>query len=480
MSWARRGSATISPGSLIIGASVILATGLLIANIESKVLFYIAGAPVILMALVDFEWNLGLMFLALHFAATRKTWMLEYSNDGRWVVLFMLAIKFLMPLRKKGKETNIALIQIGFGAFCAMATFSSFHSLNFRTSLYRSISLWFMYFAVFLSLWRYMDSREKIERMIRIFAYIAFGMVIGTFINHQTDGKGAEFWGRLKGYYVNPNTLGLMLTMQIPFALWIFTTPKFNVGFWRTLHFLMLISAIVALVMSGSRAALVGVLVGVAAYIALRYRSRLLFYATIGMMLGGITYGLLSDVVRTKYFQDVVYRKDTLDEGSGRIRLWKLAWQLSKRTPWIGYGFGTSEIVLWAQGDYLKIGSADPQGIHAHNTFLRLLLEMGTVGVIFGVIFLASFSRCIALLIRASPTNELFNLVIALFATLLAGMFDSVFESWGLSVGCILAVPYWTCVMLMYRMNFHIEDFVNADDTERPHGIIFTASRYGK
>lgn len=468
-----------SPAAVLMAVLLTIISVILVLFSQSSAPIYILAIPALALALVNYNWNMGLMILILQFGGTYVPWMIEYAPDGRWVVLFMIALKGVFPMIYKGRRTRVAPIQIGFAAFCILATFTSLNSAAFRTSFYRSISLWLLFFAVFVSLWRYMDTRVKIERFMRISVYIATGMLIMGFWGILAGSAQNIFSQRIKMYYINPNTLGLMLTMQVPFTYWLASSKEYGTGLLRMFHRFAFGLSLLALFMSGSRAAIAGVLVGSMVYFAFRFKSRLLLYAVVIMTLVGIWYGVVTDVIQTRFFQGVVYRKESFDEGSGRLELWRIAWRLSKKEPVFGYGFGTSEIVLWAEGDYQKIGSSDPQGIHTHNSLLRLLIEMGWAGISFSILFFISLFRRFAHLARASPTRELHSLMLVLFATIIAGLVDSFFESWALSVGCILAIPFWTVVMLIYRVAYDMNDFVKPGDTEQQSAGIFKASRYG-
>ncbi|MCP4215550.1 MAG: hypothetical protein GY765_12930, partial [bacterium] len=117
-----------------------------------------------------------------------------------------------------------------------------------------------------------------------IIAFLGFVIVASVFSpDHSTH---YELTGRTAGIYKNPNTLGLMAmqtffliiywwrkSMGKPLSKWIFA-------------FAILVAA--ALVMSGSRAAILGILVGLFVYFACysRVYKRVLSNMTIVAMLG--------------------------------------------------------------------------------------------------------------------------------------------------------------------------------------------------
>lgn len=472
----RQVTTRVVPSSGLVAFFMVLVIGIaiLVLFTQSYSLIYLIGAPVLVISIWNYSVNWFLLLLALNFAATRTPWMLQYANGGRWAMMFLLGVKFALPMIDRGKRIGISGIQIGFGAFCTLAILSTADAEPFKTSLYRSISLWFMYFAVFVSLWRYLDSREKVETFIRIFVYVCAGMV---FAGHAAKifigPEGFEILGRFKGYYLNPNTLGLVMTLQIPFSFWLANSKKYAQGFFRQLHWIIFGISLYSLILSGSRAAIAGVVIGILVYLSLRYRSRMFIIAAIFATFMGASYSVFKDVIESKFFQEVIYRKETLPEGSGRLEIWKEAIKLSRKRPILGWGFGTSEKAMWAGGELTKLKSDIPYGVHTHNSFLRLLVELGWLGTIFGIYFIFSILRRIGKLLQKIPSEELYSLVILMVAGIIAGMVDSLFESWALSVGCILAVPFWTTVMLIYRMDYRVEDYVEEKDTLRKVGAVY-------
>lgn len=453
---------------------IVIGVSILILFTQSYSLIYLLGVPVLVISIWNYSVNWFLLLLALNFAATRTPWMLEYANDGRWAMMFLLGVKFILPMIDRGKQIGISGIQIGFGAFCTLAILSAADAEPFQISLYRSISLWFMYFAVFVSLWRYLDSREKVEKFIRIFVYVCAGMVFAGHIARMLIGpEKFEILGRFKGYYLNPNTLGLAMTLQIPFSFWLVNSKRYSKGFFKQLHWVIFGVSLYSLVISGSRAAIAGGLIGMLVYLSLRYGSRMLILAAIFATFVGATYGIFKEVIESKFFQEVVYRKETLPEGSGRLDIWKEALKLSRKRPILGWGFGTSEKAMWAGGELTKLKSDIPYGVHTHNSFLRLLVELGWLGTSFGIFFVFSVLRRMGKLLQKIPSEELYSLVILMIAGIISGIVDSLFESWALSAGCVLAVPFWTTVMLIYRMDYRVKDFLEEKDTPRKVGSVY-------
>ena len=460
----QRGQA-LSPGTAIIGFSLIFGTIIMVITGEKYAFIYLIAIPALIISLVNYEWNFAMWLVCVNVAAGYQELMHEYSLMFRWVMLGILASKFALPMIKKGKTVRSRGIQVGFGLFCFFALLSTMGSAAFQTSLYRTISLWLMYFAVFFSLWRYLDSRKKVDRFIRIWIYIAGAFIVVGLVEGLLGYEEAFLWDRLKGLYINPNTLGLLDTMYIPLSFWLIINKQFcHKKRWRWFHCFLFGSAVLSLVLSGSRAAMLGLIAGGIFYLGFRFQRRLIIYFALLATLAGIFSGFVEEITQTTFVQDVLYRKATLEAFGGRKEGWEASLRLYKRNPVLGYGFGTSDIALAAGGDVRKMAEMQ-SGAQTHNNFLRVLLEMGGVGIAFSALFLISLILSIYRLMKKIPTRELFDLVSIMVTGIIAGIVDSVFESWMLGVGNLFCVPYWAVVMLIYRMNYRVDDYVEKDDT---------------
>jgi hypothetical protein len=108
-------------------------------------------------------------------------------------------------------------------------------------SLYRTISLWLLFIAICFTLWRYIDSREKITEWIRIAVHVITLWLLIGLIYHRGNPEMAEITqqaSRYSGAYYNPNMLGLATMIQIPYSFFLYRYEKnknkkgFYIGCW--------------------------------------------------------------------------------------------------------------------------------------------------------------------------------------------------------------------------------------------------------
>ena len=106
------------------------------------------------------------------------------------------------------------------------------------------------------------------------------------------------------------------------------------------------------------------------------------------LLLGGIRVGLLPTSVTeriTSFSEDLqfgdVRGEDITDENYAvleRLAHWQAALAMAEDRPWLGVGFGNYEP---AYAEYALINWPYPLG-HAHNYYLNLLAETGTIGLL--------------------------------------------------------------------------------------------------
>jgi len=126
------------------------------------------------------------------------------------------------------------------------------------------------------------------------------------------------------------------------------------------------------------------------------------------------------------------------EETSGRLTLWERGWNLYKEGPFWGTGFGgKDDLSASVASSFKPISSYAPS---THNSYLRLLLDLGLTGVVF-VLF--AFS---VLLYRAWKHLKYFedpHLGAVLFTIITASLTNAFFESWLFGFGNSVTVPFW-------------------------------------
>ncbi|NOU11230.1 MAG: O-antigen ligase family protein [Nitrospira sp.] len=201
---------------------------------------------------------------------------------------------------------------------------------------------------------------EQYEQGLKLFAVLTTGLLVAfawyDYVPGTRLGTGKNI--------LNPNTIALVSTSVFMAAMAI-----------RTLAIRLVVMGLITtvIVLTGSRAAAIAVVLGLAATGWLRLRSHgrpvlllfglgCLFIAGTVLMYGGQVYDTL----------DRLYSLSTADRGigsgaSGRLEAWKSTWELFLRNPFIGVGFRAHEFLL-------RVDSS------SHNGYLATLAEVGLIG----------------------------------------------------------------------------------------------------
>ena len=85
---------------------------------------------------------------------------------------------------------------------------------------------------------------------------------------------------------------------------------------------------------------------------------------------------------------------------TGRTAIWAAVYEKVRASPWLGYGYGASRLIL--SEDWSGIASNPP---HAHNMILQSLLSVGVIGTLF--LFLVLLWQTKALVKRPAAFRDL-------------------------------------------------------------------------
>jgi O-antigen ligase len=243
------------------------------------------------------------------------------------------------------------------------------------------------------------------------------------------------FDGRATGIHANPNTFAFMcllgfgldlgLRKHLPFYMVLVTAPIFLIG----------------VVATGSRGALLGVLVA-PAYLLLRRRGRQRSARIAAGMLLGFAFLLAVPLPGTFDLQDVLDRTfggERVDL-SGRQEAWDNMLVLYRSEPVFGHGLRSTNLAL---GAAREVGDVE-DGLGGHSSYLAVLAETGLTGAIplFGAILLA-------LLLPAPRDPNALTAWVAASGVVVAGLGHMIGESFVLGVGSPFPLVFWTGVTVL-------------------------------
>jgi O-antigen ligase len=263
-------------------------------------------------------------------------------------------------------------------------------SLFWTYSLDDTIRLTQTYAQMFLMVWILWDLCTT-PAVLRTFlaayivgAYVSVGSVIANFLAGQVISVGTE--SRYSGAGMNANELAIILALGIPVAWHLATTapPGTRSRILQLLSYAYVPICLPAILLTGTRTGLFvslpGLLFVVFTSNRLKSLQRVLVFAVLAA--GAI---VLVDYIPSSTLDRLATTGasiSTWDLG-GRVRLWSSSLDVYSNFPILGVGAGSLHAPLII-------------GVHAHNTFISILAELGPIGLIlFAAILIVVFSQAV-------------------------------------------------------------------------------------
>lgn len=433
----------------------------------------IIGTIAIIWSTASLEVTWIFLLISLHIGGTLDSRWAEYAFSGRWVFLFLFTIRVIQLALSKAKKDSYPEIFWLFIAYTLVATASVAGSFYFSFSLARTVSLWCLLISVFVVLWQYMDSRDKIVLWIKLSVQVA--TVFLTMSLYTMDMSDIlQQTNRYAGIYSNPNMIGLALVFHVPISFYLLISEgrKQSNRFVQLFYLYSFLLGVFSLIMTGSRASTGGVFIGLCVTLSLHYRSKIVLLLLILTLMTGVIFSyFVEEAFQSNLFQGIVYRQKTFEDMSGRDKLWKTASRLFWQHPVLGWGFGTSDFVMFTGGNKSKLEITARWGTQTHSTLYRVLLETGGLGtIIFFLIILRLIMKIIS--VERKITNQDLNLLfLSIAAICIAGMINCFFESWLFSVGSLITFEYWWAVMVLYKIDKNLDLFAFPEDRTRRPGL---------
>jgi putative inorganic carbon (HCO3(-)) transporter len=212
-------------------------------------------------------------------------------------------------------------------------------------------------------------SKKKLEILFIVTA-LCFGALAlkCTLFGMRTDGS-FRAWGPPESFVYDNNDLGLALNMTLPMMFYL--TREVSSAWLRRILWVSFFCTILAVILTYSRGALLGLVV-VLGTISLRSNRKLLAGALL------IVFAFLLIAFAPPAWMDRMdnFAHGELDESAqGRLHAWQFAWELASQYPITGGGFETFTPGLEAR--------FTPQFSYAgpHSIYFQTLGEQGFVGL---------------------------------------------------------------------------------------------------
>ncbi len=450
---------------------IILAMAVAMSSLIPKYQWLVAGGVVvgIFVGYITASYNYRLMLFLILITLISTSSSFSFGKATFYLRFILIGCfsgwELLLMLRRKTFIHNPTYMHFAMFFLVIVCFTSSTYSLVGGLSFQRALSFLLLFIAIFISVWNHCSNRERMEGIFRILAYTAMVIlllgIVMLIISPGNLYKGSRF----QSIFSNPNAIGAFCTLFTPMIYWIFSISEKRSIMRYVAAGLLIISAI-SIILSGSRASFLGTSVAMLIVLWSTNRMKLLVSTTVLLICVVIVFNIfgvsLSSFGSGTFIGDKLIRYGTIETGSGRSYVWEQGWAFFLEKPLSGWGFGISEIMF-------RTGMVDVGlnfiGGHFHNSYLEYLVNLGVIGALPAYSTLLFILFCSVRLLRMNTDSSTKLLAAVLLGSFSGGMINAFFESWMVSVGSPLCLPFWLVGVLLVKLyvleksrNVHIDD----------------------
>src|SRR5258708_15620238 len=270
-----------------------------------------------------------------------------------------------------GKNASMRPIDLGIlaclalFAFCALVT--AFTGVLRAQTLAQSALLVLMFWVLALTLSRPWLSFDVVRQDLTLrFGLICGAQVVGLIgaLTHQP--WATADYGRFEGLFSNANYAGAMSAIGLMIGLYVISSELRNHMAWGIAGMLALG---LTLLLSGSRGALLALVVGLIPLVRIRASRRVVLLAVGGVIAVGLGLTVMS-YLRPSLGGAFNRALQGSDITSGRLQIYSELVTRWWHMPWFGTGYRTTELLT------------GPHRLTGHDTYLSVLTETGIVGAV--------------------------------------------------------------------------------------------------
>lgn len=340
----------------------------------SPVLFYPLGGITVLLLWrkgMYFEIFLGFFFILI--LSDNLKYTTDFAKTFKNAYIVLLAV--IAVLDRKNFPVQSKILPY-FLPFLLVSIIGIFYSPQIFVSFQKTLSYGLLLFVVpqfFVN-----SFNDRGPEVVKDLIYFAVAMIIlGFLVRFVSPNLVYSHGGRFRGIFGNPNGLGIFGILIFAFAL--ISREYFKALFSKADLRWIFIPIGIALVLSGSRSAVIAVMLF---FLFSRFYRFSPFLGFILFLSVAVAAQLLSrnliEIVNALGISEY-FRVDTLEDGSGRYVAWNFAWEAIQEYFWFGRGFSFDEWLMDTNQDFLN--DLGHQG-GVHNTYLIVWLNTGIVGLI--------------------------------------------------------------------------------------------------
>lgn len=272
----------------------------------------------------------------------------------------------------------------------AWSALSIFWTLDWDSTVTR-VGTYLQVLTMVWLIWELAVTEWRVVGLLQAYVFGALVASMGTIYNFMAGRTAAQFAATIPGMvvwetyrysfaYLNEDDLGLALALSIPMVSYLLVSRKGSL--LKLLCWLQLTAGVVAILLTGSRGALVAAIIGLAMFPLSMFRlPRCQRVASLVACFGLIACGayLIPQSSWTRIFQF----GSELSEGTltHRTVIWAAGLGVFRDHPLLGVGAGAYGPTILRVVDVPHV---------AHNTFLSVLVELGVIGALLLFALLAS------------------------------------------------------------------------------------------
>lgn len=340
------------------------------------------------------------------------------------ILVLVWSLWYLISQWKRVMEARgfwpIALF-VGFGFFSLTYSVATLATM---TEIVRLGSLLGLFFVAQVMIRQEQDFRTVISGLL-------LGLVLPSAVGffQVLTGNGltfAESVNRAYGTFGHPNVFAFYLVLTIFTILGLYAHGKRYTG----IHPITVVLFTVLLLLTQTRGAWLGLVVGLGFVGLVRYRQALvvgsIVLLTILVILPLLSASLTSagiDIKRQPIIGQLVERQLNTSSFDWRVEVWDDMKDRFFERPLFGFGLGSFPTLR-----QLQVFDVYDQGIGAHNDYLRLLVELGLIGCVLYALVLVSWLRAMRAITRHWSGERLFMMGFFL-AFLVMSYFDNLLQA---------------------------------------------------
>jgi O-antigen ligase len=279
------------------------------------------------------------------------------------------------------------------------------------------------YLAILLLVYNMISSTDDLRRLLYFLFLISIPIYLAAYYQFFVMG-----FLRVWGVFGNPNTMGLYAFTSVGMALAL-KELKGGANHTKIVVPVWIFLSLTTLILSGSRASILGLAIFGAIYLILNRKYLLLGAAALLVLLGG--YYLVHSQTLFLDFARVARLMAGL---TGRTIIWETTIDMIRDHPIFGVGPGNVYGLLYtyAQATHpivsIDLRSAMERGL-THNGYLQQLAEIGVMGLIIALWAVYRFIKYNMAIIRNHGKKSIHKISMVVLALFIGRLVHSFFES---------------------------------------------------